>query len=254
MLLEAHALAIGHRDKTLFTGLDLWLGAGEVLCLLGPNGVGKTTLFRTLLGLLPARGGALHLEGRPLGALARREIARAIAYVPQAQTLPFAFTARDIVLMGRAATLPLFATPGPAAEREADAALDRLGIGDLGPRDMSRLSGGQQQMVLIARAVAQGARALVMDEPTASLDLANRKRIDDLIRNLARDGKGVVLSTHDPDQAAALADRVILLGRSGLVASGPAHEVMTAENLSALYGTRIRREALSDGALHFRPD
>lgn len=251
-LIEARDLAAGHAGKPIQTGVDLRLSAGEVLCLLGPNGVGKTTLFRTLLGLLPALAGELRLEGDEIRHLDRKRIAHRIAYVPQAQSLPFAFTVRDIVLMGRSASLGAFSSPGPRDQARADAALARLGISDLAHRDMSRLSGGQQQMVLIARAVAQGAKAMVMDEPTASLDLSNRRRIEDLVRALAGDGIGIVLSTHDPDQAAELADQVVLLGQGGVLAAGPTAQTMTAEALSQLYATPIRRDVLADGKLHFR--
>lgn len=251
-LIEAQDLAAGHAGKALVRGVDLALRPGEILCLLGPNGVGKTTLFRTLLNLLPPLAGSLHLGGEDIRSLDRRQIARRIAYVPQVQSLPFAFTVRDIVLMGRSAALGPFAAPGAEDHRRTDAALEHLGIADLARRDMLQLSGGQQQMVLIARALAQGAPTMVMDEPTASLDLANRRRIETLIADLSRDGMGIVLSTHDPDQAAELADRVILLGPGRVLASGPTTETMTSDALSQLYATPIRRETLSDGKLHFR--
>lgn len=251
-LIQAQGLATGHGRKPLLTGVDLRLERGQVLALLGPNGTGKTTLFRCLLGLLPAQQGRVLLQGRDLRGLAPRQIAAAVGYVPQAQSLPFAFTARDIVLMGRSAALGPFAAPGKDDLRRADAALDRLGILHLAARDMTRLSGGQQQMVLIARALAQAAPALIMDEPTASLDLANRARIETLITQLAGDGIGIILSTHDPDQAAALADHAVLLGAGGTIAQGPMRQVLTAPALSALYATPIRRDELADGSLHFR--
>ena len=251
-LIEARGLVIGHAGKPILSGIDFGVQPGEVLCLLGPNGVGKTTLFRTMLGLLPKVGGHLHVQGRDIASLDRRQIAACVAYVPQAQTLPFAFSARDIVLMGRSAVLGPFAQPSVMDEALCDAAFDRLGIVALLAKDMTRLSGGQQQLVLIARALVQAAPAMVLDEPTASLDLGNQHRIIKLLRRLACDGIGIVLSTHDPDQAALLADRVLMLGADGVVANGAVAETMTAEALSATYGAPIRRERLRNGQLHFR--
>lgn len=250
-LVVARDLAIGHRGKALISGVDLRLDAGRVLCLLGPNGAGKTTLFRTLLGLIPPVAGQITLDGQPLAQLTRTRIARHLAHVPQALTTPFAFTALDIVLMGAAAGLGHFDRPGKAEVQRAMAALDMLGIADLAQSEVTRLSGGQRQLVLIARALAQDASAIVMDEPTASLDFANRIRVGKAIKRLASAGIGVILSSHDPDQAAALGDSALLMNRQGVIACGPIDEAMTAENLTALYGITVRREQGGDGRLRF---
>lgn len=250
-LLSASDLAIGHAGKALIHGIALRLEAGRVLCLLGPNGAGKTTLFRTLLGLIPPISGQVFLGTDALQRLSRAQISGRLAHVPQSLTTPFAFTALDIVLMGAAARLGPFSRPGPPEHERAIAALSRLGIADLAKAEVTRLSGGQRQLVLIARALAQEAGALIMDEPTASLDFANRIQVANAIRHLAKAGTAIVLSSHDPDQAAALADDALLLNRSGVIASGPAQAVLTAENLSRLYGIPVHRECREDGRLHF---
>ncbi len=251
-LLEARGLGVGHRGRAVLSGIDLSLGPGRILCLLGPNGAGKTTLFRTLLGLLPPLAGEILLAGRPLAGIPRSEVAQVLAHVPQALTTPFAFRALDLVLMGASAHLGPFARPGRAETWLAMAAMESLGIAGLAGEEITRLSGGQRQMILIARALAQGAQIVVMDEPTASLDFANRIRVGQAIRALAERGTAVILSTHDPDQAAALGDAALLVGRGQVLASGLVRDVMTAERLSAVYDIPLRRESLSNGELHFR--
>lgn len=248
MKIEAHELSIGYNGKALGTGLSLEVGPGQVLCLLGPNGCGKTTLFKTLLGLLPAIAGEVVLDGQRLDKLSRREIARRMAYVPQAHVPPFPYQVKEVVLMGRIARASPFSAPSPADRAAARAALCRLGIENLADADYSRLSGGQRQMVMIARALAQAAPALIMDEPTASLDFGNQTRVLARIRELARAGEhSVVLSTHDPDQAFALAASVVLMHEGRILASGGPDAVLTAANLSRVYGVEVRVEQTGSG-------
>lgn len=201
LLLEARSLAIGHAGVALGAPFALSVQPGEVLCLLGPNGCGKTTLFRTLLGLLPAVHGEVDLQGSPLRAHDRAARARRMGYVPQAAPLPFAWRVREVVAMGRAAHLGLLAAPGRADEAIADDCLRELGLQALADRTVTTLSGGERQLVLIARALAQQAQLLIMDEPTASLDFGNQLRILDTVRRLADRGIGVLLSTHQPQHA-----------------------------------------------------
>ena len=250
-LIAAEGLGIGHAGRLLVSNLSLRVKGGEVLCLLGPNGAGKTTLFRSLLGLIPVIAGEVRLSGTPIRQLSRSEIATRLAHVPQALTCPFAFTARDIVLMGASARLGAFARPGRHEEARATAALASLGIADLAGQEVSRLSGGQRQLVLISSAIAQEAQAIIMDEPTASLDFANRRQVEAAIRGLAARGVAVVLSTHDPDQAAGLGDQALLLARGMLIASGPVDHVMQPEILSRLYGTAVQRVDKPGGGTHF---
>jgi iron complex transport system ATP-binding protein len=244
--LEARTLGYGYPGRVVGRALDLSLGAGEVLCVLGPNGGGKTTLFRTLLGLLPAQAGEVLLEGRPLQSLHRGEVARRVGYVPQGHAAQFAFTVREAVLMGRTAHVSLFASPGPADRDAADRAIAALGIQDLAGRVVTELSGGERQLAMIARALAQGARALVLDEPTASLDFGNQVRVLREIRRLAAEGYAVVFATHDPGQAFLAASRVLLLAHGGALRQGAPQEVITPENLRAVYGVEVRVAAVGD--------
>ncbi|MGC9419640.1 MAG: ABC transporter ATP-binding protein [Rhodovulum sp.] len=235
-LIEAESLAIGHRGQAIATDIALRVARGEVLVLLGPNGAGKTTLFRTLLGLIPALAGTVRLSGHDVASLSRTRIARAAALVPQALHAPFAFTARDVVFMARTARLKAFARPSITDRDAAEAALDRLGIGHLAMRPVTELSGGQRQMVLIARALAQETPLMVLDEPAASLDWGNRHRLMDYLERVAADGLGLILSTHEPDHAARLASRVLTIDVEGATWTGPAALALQPERLARLYG------------------
>ena len=247
MQLRAQDLSIGYRNHLVGSNIALTLEAGEVLCLLGPNGAGKTTLFRTLLGLQRALAGRVLLDDRVIERMRPVEIARHMAYVPQAHATEFSYTVLDVVLMGRTARLKPFASPGAADEKIAHEKLGVLGIADLAEDDYTRISGGQRQLALIARALAQEAPILVMDEPTASLDFGNQAMVLGRIRDLAREGYGIVLSTHDPDHALLVATRVAVIAEGGLRAVGAPQDVVTAEMLSSIYRTEVIVEDTPSG-------
>lgn len=241
MTLELRQATFGYPPpgRTLASDVTLALHPGEVLALLGPNGAGKSTLFRVLLGLLPLQAGSALLDGVPLSRLGRRGVARRVGYVPQAGSGAFPFPVLEAVLLGRAPHHGALAGPTAADRRLACSVLERLGIAHLAGRPCTRLSGGEAALVRIARALVQEPAFLVLDEPTASLDYGNRVRLLDLLGGLARDGLGVLLSTHDPGQAAGWADRVALLAEGRLLAEGAPAEVLTEAALRILFGVEV---------------
>jgi iron complex transport system ATP-binding protein len=236
LMLAARGLAFGYRDRMVGMGLSLALNAGEVFCLLGPNGSGKTTLLKTLLGLIPPRAGSVRFGGEDIAQWPRRRAAQTLAYVPQAHEAMFPYTARDIVLMGRTWRLGLFEAPSAADNAAAEAALESLGIAAFADRTYTELSGGERQLVLVARALAQEPQVLMLDEPTASLDLANQMRVLDRIGTLARSGLAVLFTSHDPNQAFLCARRVGLMRDGMLLAVGAPEDTITAASLFHVYG------------------
>jgi iron complex transport system ATP-binding protein len=242
--LSVERLAFGYPGRRVGEDVSFTVEGGEVLALLGPNGAGKTTLFRTLLRLLPAHGGEVRVDDAPIARWSRRRLAQTFGYVPQAQLGVFPFTVRDVVLMGRTPHLSAFAMPGAADRAIADRTLEGLGLAHLADRPYTEVSGGERQLTLVARALAQAPRILVMDEPTASLDFGNQVRVLGEIRALARRGIAVILSTHDPDHAFLCADRVAMLQDGRLARLGPPAETITPATLREVYGVDVEVHAL----------
>jgi iron complex transport system ATP-binding protein len=238
--LAVEDLGYGYPGRAVGHHIGFTVGAGEVLCVLGRNGEGKSTLFKTILGLLPPRGGAVRVDGEPVSGWSSRRRALTFGYVPQNSGGAFPFTLSELVLMGRAAHRGPFAAPSAADRRAADEAIAALGIEHLAQREWLRVSGGERQLALVARALAQEPRILVLDEPTASLDFGNQVRVLDAVRGLAETrGLSVLLSTHHPEQAFACADRVAVLAGGELLQIGVPAEVITPETLRACYSVDV---------------
>ena len=254
MKLAGRGLSIGYSDRLVGRDLDVALETGEVLALLGPNGSGKTTLLKTLLGLLAPKAGDVQLDGRTLNNYSSRDRARLIAYVPQSHQATFAFTVETVVLMGRIAHGNLFSRPTAADRAVAARSLERFGIAHLCERPYTMISGGERQLALLARALAQEPQFIVLDEPTASLDFGNQGKVMREIRSLAASGHGVLFTTHDPNHAMRAADRAYLLRDGARVAEGAVGAVLNREQLMMLYDTPV--EKITDptvGASAFLP-
>ncbi|GAA0342056.1 ABC transporter ATP-binding protein [Morganella psychrotolerans] len=234
-VLTTRDLAVGYGEKLILTNINLQLQQGDIICLLGANGCGKTTLMKTLLGLLPPKTGEIRINGKPLNHWSATALARRVAYVPQAHNMPFSFRVLDMVALGRSAHLSLFASPGRAERQMAEQELDALGIAHLALRAYSCLSGGEKQLVLIARALIQQPGLLIMDEPAASLDFGNQIKLLNKIEQLRERGITVLMSTHHPQHAAAVADSIVMLGSAQPARQDKPAALLTPETLAALY-------------------
>jgi len=245
-LVALRAGAIGYRGQVILDGVELEVEVGDFLALVGPNGGGKTTLLKTLLGLLAPKAGEVRLGERSLGSYPARERARLIAYVPQSHFATFAFTVETVVLMGRTAHGNLFSRPSAADRAVAARALERFGIAHLGGRPYTMISGGERQLALLARALAQEPQFIVLDEPTASLDFGNQGKVMREIRALAASGHGVLFTTHDPNHAIRAADRAFLLRDGERLAEGAVGAVLDRRQLESLYGAPV--ETVTDAS------
>jgi iron complex transport system ATP-binding protein len=239
-VISATGVSVTLGDTRVLDGVDVEVADGEWLSIVGPNGAGKTTLLRWLAGL--ARGsGELWLDGRPAGSLRRRERARLVALVPQTPVIPGGMTVADYVLLGRTPHIGAFSVEGPhdlAAVHDALVHLELVGMAD---RVVATLSGGERQRVLIARALAQGAPIVLLDEPTTALDVGHQQQVLELVDDLRRaHGLSVVSTMHDLTLAGQYAERLVLLDRGRVVVEGTAPDVLTEDNLARYYGAKVR--------------
>ena len=237
--LLAREVRFAYARREVLRGATLGVRPGEVLSILGANGSGKTTLLRLLLGLSRPRSGRVCLNGRSLAHYPRRELARHLAYVPQTHVAPFPYTVREIAVLGRLPHTGLVRAATREDHAIAMGVLERLGIAELADRPYTEISGGERQLVLIARALAQGARILVMDEPVGGLDYGNQLRFLALLRDLAADGYAIVKATHHPEQTLLASTRVALLCDGVIVLDGPPAEVVTPATIELIYHVRV---------------
>ena len=236
-MLQVTDVAFAYGDQAVLHGVSFAVPRGQIVGLLGPNGSGKTTLLRIMAGTLAPARGRVQIDGADVTAMARRDVARRIAVVPQETHTTFDFTVEDIVLMGRYPHLGAFELEGPDDRALARDALAATGTLALAERMFGTLSGGEKQRVVIAGALAQASEILLLDEPTASLDLGYQLDIASLLKALNRDrGTTMVVCTHDLGFAASLCSTLVLIRDGRVVAHGATADVLTAQNVRALYG------------------
>ncbi len=215
-------------------------GPGRLIALLGENGAGKSTLFRCLLGLEREWAGRVALDGRDLRQMPRKDVAARVAWVPQSETPVFNYTVFDTVLMGTTGTLPAFASPGEEQLRTAADAVRFLGIGHLADKGVNEISGGERQLTMLARAIAQRSRLMLMDEPTANLDYGNQQLVLRHMKKMTREGYTVLFSTHNPEHALQYASHVLVLKDHRIAADGPTDQVLTETLIRDVYRLETR--------------
>jgi iron complex transport system ATP-binding protein len=244
-LLSADSLTWGLEGRTLGGPWTATLRAGETIAVLGPNGAGKTTLFRTLTGTLRARSGRIAWRGAPAATLSAAELATCVAFVPQQAASGLELSVENYTLLGRVARKGWLSRPGSDDRVIVAEALDRLGLRSLARRPLGQISGGERQLAGIARALAQQAAVLILDEPAASLDLANQERVLEQIGALTGSGLAVLFSTHQPEHAQRLATQVLALDGRGPGHYGAPEAVLTGAVLSGLYGVPVTRHEVA---------
>lgn len=251
-LLQADHLSFCIGQRLILDDISLSIRPGDNIALLGANGAGKSTLLRLLLGLLKPASGQVLLDDQALSGLSRRAIARQLAYVPQTHVPSFPFSVAQIVAQGRLPVTGLGRAPGIADEQAVTAALAQLGIEHLQTRPYTELSGGECQLVLIARAMVQKARLIILDEPVTGLDYGHQLRLLDLLQRLAEQGLSVLSSSHRPEQALAAANRVLVLHQGRLIADGEPRTVIDSDLMQRLYHVTVR-QIDADGHRFFVP-
>jgi len=244
MSVEVSGLSFSYGERAVLSGVSFTVPDGCLCSILGRNGTGKSTLLRCMLGLLRGYTGSVRVGGEDVRHMRPTALARKVAYIPQSHYPAFNYSVLDMVLMGACAHKEGFASPGRREEEAARAALERLGLSDFAGRDYLKLSGGERQLVLIARALAQQSRVLLLDEPAASLDFGNQTTVMARLRALAREGYTVIQTTHSPEQAYMVSDKLLAMRGGRVIADGAPRDVLDAALVEQLYGVRARIESL----------
>ena len=245
-IIDVRNATFSYGRENVFENIDLEINAGEVFCLFGPNGCGKSTLILCMLGVLPLSNGQISLGNRNVRGMKPSEVAKVAAYIPQSHEKPFPYKAIDIVLMGRTAHTATFSPPSPADRKIAEEALEKVGIAEFRDRPYTQLSGGETQLVLVARALAQQTPILIMDEPTAHLDFRNELNFLETIVNLVKDsGLTIIMATHFPNHAfyfegTGVQSGLALMNNRNISVKGNPLEVLTEENMEHVFNIKSK--------------
>ena len=238
-MIEIRDLSFSYDARDVLKNVSFCAHNGQVLSVLGANAVGKSTLFSCILRLLTPNRGEILIDGKSIANMSTKELAQKIAFIPQSHNPVFNYSVFDMALMGATAQLGTFANPGKEQNEAVERALERLGISHLKDRGYLQLSGGERQLTLIARALVQNAKILLMDEPSASLDFGNRLRVMKTLRDLAAEGYCIIQSTHDPEQAYLYSDQILALFDGKVLAHGAPKDIFDAALISKLYGVEV---------------
>lgn len=241
MILEVQNGSFGYpRQEDILHEVNLKLDSGHILAVLGPNGIGKTTLLKCMIGLLPWRSGSTLLNGRDIRTMKPKELWSTISYIPQSHGFAFSYTGLEMVMIGRSARLNTFEQPGEREIRMAEAMMEHVGISHLAKKDCNRMSGGELQMVLIARALINQPKIIILDEPETGLDFRNQILVLDMIQKLSHsEGISAIMNTHYPANAMTIADEALMMNRKGDFFYGPTEQILTEENISRSFDVQV---------------
>jgi iron complex transport system ATP-binding protein len=226
----------------VFGNVNFTIEEGQIFSIIGPNGAGKSTLLNCITNLLQLNTGEIFIDGKLIKELDRKTIAKNIGYVPQTHNATYGYSVRDFVVMGRAPHISIYRMPSNEDFVKTDAAIESMGIAHLADRPYTDISGGERQQAMIARAIVQEPKIIIMDEPTSALDFGNQLKTIRMIKDLSKRGFAIIMTTHNPDHAIMLEDTVGILDRSGHLTVGPSKDTITEEMLSLVYKTDVKIE------------
>ncbi len=239
-LFEVKNISFDYDGEEIFSNISFSIDKGDVLCILGPNGTGKTTLIKCLNGLHDIKSGEISVNGNDMKKLSFKQISKHIGYIPQSHVPSFPFKVFDVVLMGRAPYLNLTDSPKDEDVEIAEDALKTLGIEDLKDKEYTNLSGGERQLVFLARVLCQKPDILILDEPTSHLDFGNQIKLLEIIDNLAKSGLSIIMSSHFPDHAFLSSTKVAIMKDGGFIDFGTPDDVVSEENLRKAYSIDVK--------------